>query len=523
MNGKTIACHCPGDGSLLGHVDLHQPADIDQSIRLAEEAQKSWKKTSFQERKDFLQALKKNILKNQDKYAEIACKDTGKTLVDAAFGEILVTLEKINWTIKNGEQSLRPSKRPTSLLTSYKHGYVQYEPLGVIAALVSWNYPLHNALGPIISALFAGNAVIVKGSELTAWSTHQYCEIVRQLLKSLGHNPELVQCITCLPKVADYLTSHPGLRHITFIGSQSVAKLVAASAAKQLTPLCLELGGKDPCILNDDHRLEEVLPIVMRGVFQSAGQNCIGIERIIALDTIYDAVIARLYNRIAPMRLGMYTQKDVDMGAMVSNNRFDLLEELIQDAVKQGARLICGGSRYHHPKYPNGFYFLPTLLVDVTNEMKIAQEECFAPIALVFRAKTPQHALEIANGTNFGLGASVFGKDKEICQYYVENLESGMVAVNDFGAFYLLQMPFGGCKQSGYGRFAGYEGLQGICNSKSVACDRFKSIHTGIPPAVDYPIPDSQKAWRFVRGLMGTVYGAWIGLLPNVYKLVRNS
>ncbi|CAB76051.1 putative aldehyde dehydrogenase-like protein C21C3 [Schizosaccharomyces pombe] len=520
---STLTCYCPGDGSLLGEVKLFNKSDIDQSIILAEEAQKEWKSTSFAERRNFLKALKENIIRNQDKYAEIACKDTGKTLVDAAFGEILVTLEKINWTLANGEQSLRPTKRPNSLLTSYKGGYVKYEPLGVIAALVSWNYPLHNALGPIISALFAGNAIVVKGSELTAWSTHQYCEMVRSLLQSMGHSPELVQCITCLPDVADHLTSHSGIKHITFIGSQPIAKLVAASAAKQLTPLCLELGGKDPCILTDDHRLEEILSIVMRGVFQSAGQNCIGIERIIALDGVYDTIITKLYNRISTMRLGMYTQNDVDMGAMVSNNRFDHLESLIQDAVSKGARLVYGGHRFQHPKYPKGNYFLPTLLVDATNEMKIAQEECFAPIALVFRAKSPEHALEIANGTEFGLGASVFGRDKQLCQYFTDNLETGMVAVNDFGAFYLLQMPFGGCKKSGYGRFAGYEGLRGICNSKAIAYDRFSAIHTGIPPAVDYPIPDSQKAWQFVRGLMGTVYGAWISLVPNVYQLWRNS
>ncbi|EEB05467.1 aldehyde dehydrogenase [Schizosaccharomyces japonicus yFS275] len=521
--GELLQCTCPGNGATLGEVRLFTKSDVDRSIEAAAKAQVEWKKTSFIERKEFLETLKAEILKNQDKYAEIACKDTGKTLVDAAFGEILVTLQKIDWTLEHGEDSLQTTRRPESLLTSYKRGYVLYEPLGVVAALVSWNYPLHNALGPIISALFAGNSIIVKGSELTAWSTIQFCNKVCDILESLGHSRELVQCITCLPDVAEHLTGHPGLKHITFIGSQSVAKLVAASAARQLTPLCLELGGKDPVILLDDSRLQEVMSVVMRGIFQSAGQNCIGIERVIALAPIYDTVITLLYDRICNFRLGMYTQRDVDMGAMVSDNRFDTLEALIQDAVQHGARLVHGGHRYKHPKYPKGSYFMPTLLVDVTNEMKIAREECFAPIALVFRADDVDHALSIANGTDFGLGASVFGKDKAVCDYIVERIESGMVSVNDFGATYLMQLPFGGCKKSGYGRFAGREGLQGICNTKAVVYDKFSFIHTTIPRPVDYPIPDSQKAWGFVKGLIGVMYGNFLGLAGNLYRMLRNK
>jgi acyl-CoA reductase-like NAD-dependent aldehyde dehydrogenase len=182
------------------------------------------------------------ILDNQETIARAACLDSGKTRIDASFGEILVTVEKLKWTINHGERALKPERRPTNFLMMYKKNEVRWEPLGVVAACVSWNYPFHNLFGPIISALFAGNAIVVKGSEQTAWSSEYFTSIARGALKACGHNPNLIQSIICWPNVAPHLTSHPGISHLTFIGSHEVALKVAASTAKSLTQTCLELG-----------------------------------------------------------------------------------------------------------------------------------------------------------------------------------------------------------------------------------------------------------------------------------------
>jgi acyl-CoA reductase-like NAD-dependent aldehyde dehydrogenase len=184
------------------------------------------------------------ILDNQESIARAACLDSGKTRIDASFGEILVTAEKLKWTIDHGERALKSEKRPTNLLMMYKKNEVRWEPLGVVAACVSWNYPFHNLFGPIISALFAGNGIIVKGSEQTAWSSEYFTSIAQGALKACGHNPNLIQSIICWPNVAPHLTSHPGISHLTFIGSHEIALKVAASAAKSLTQTCLELGKK---------------------------------------------------------------------------------------------------------------------------------------------------------------------------------------------------------------------------------------------------------------------------------------
>ncbi|MCJ1249613.1 Meiotic Sister-Chromatid recombination aldehyde dehydrogenase [Trapelia coarctata] len=544
---SAIQCYYPATGQLLGQVNPSTPDGIDRAIAKAKEAQVEWAKTSFAQRRKVLKTMLKYaihphpkeashidweplgryILANQDTIATMSCLDSGKTKVDASFGEILVTAEKLKWVIQHGEKALRPEKRPTNFLMMYKQNEVRWEPLGIVAACVSWNYPFHNLIGPIISTLFTGSAIVVKTSERTAWSTAFFTSIARASLQSCNHSPHLVQSLVCWPQTADYLTSHPSISHITFIGSRPVAHHVCASAAKSLTPVCVELGGKDPAIILDDVRnLPKVASILMRGVFQSAGQNCIGIERIIALPAIYPKLISLLEPRIKTLRLGSaLTDSDVDVGAMISPDAFSRLEALISEAVSQGAKLLAGGKRYHHPKHPKGHYFQPTLLVDVTPTMRIAQEEVFAPICTVLRASSVADAISLANSTPYALGASVFGSSRRNLDAVVKNVKAGMVSVNDFAVYYAVQLPFGGVGGSGYGRFAGEEGLRAICNTKAVCRDRWPGLlSTGIPPAVDYPITSAQKAWEMCRGVVGFGYGMSVGeKAAGLWGIVRNS
>lgn len=304
--------------------------------------------------------------------------------------------------------------------------------------------------------------------------------------------------------MAPHLTSHPGISHITFIGSRPVAHHVAASASKSLTPLCIELGGKDAAIILDDvSNVKSLSSVLMRGVFQSASQNCVGIERIIALPKVYTQLVDILQERIKQLRPGSILDgEDVDCGAMISSASFDHLEAWVEDAVKMGARCLVGGKRHLHPKHPKGHYFSPTLLVDVTPEMLIAQNETFGPICVLMKAANVEDALRIANGSEFGLGGSVFGKNKRDLERVVREMKCGMVSVNDFAVYYLNQsLPFGGVKGSGYGRFAGEEGLRAVCNIKAVCVDMFpRLIGTAIPPVVDYPIRDGNRGWRFTKG-----------------------
>ncbi|KAI1259856.1 Aldehyde/histidinol dehydrogenase [Xylariaceae sp. FL1019] len=521
-SGSTaIQCYAPATGQFLGFVNPSTPAGLDRSIAQATEAQKSWAQTTFAQRRAVLQSMLQHVLDNQETICKISSLDSGKTMIDAQLGEIMVTAEKLQWTIKHGEAALRPSKRPTNLLLSYKKGKVIYEPLGVVAALVSWNYPFHNLIGPIISAIFAGNGIVVKVSEQTCWSSAYYTSIARGALVAHGHDPSLIQTVVCWPQTAGHLTSHPGISHITFIGSRPVCHSVAASAAKSLTPVVAELGGKDAAMVLDSAKrdLPRIANILLRGTFQASGQNCIGIERIIATPGVYDTLLSMLTPKVQALRMGL----DKDVGAMVSNASFTRLEKLVQDAVSKGARLLAGGKRYIHPDHPQGYYFTPTLLADVTPDMDVANEECFGPIMTLMKSptSTATDVLALANAPAFGLGASVYGKDSDPeLQAIVAGVRAGGVAVNDFAVFYAIQLPFGGVGGSGYGRFAGEEGLRGLCNAKSICEDRFGrlGIRTAIPPPAQYPVPSQEKGWRFTRGVVGIGYG--MGLWDKAWAVI---
>lgn len=383
-------------------------------------------------------------------------------------------------------------------------------------------------MGPLISTLFTGSALVVKASESTAWSTQYFGSIARAALVSCGHSANLVQPVLCWPQTASHLTSHPGISHVTFIGSRPIAYHVALSAAHSLAPLCLELGGKDPAILLDDIRnLGRVASILTRGIFQSAGQNCIGIERIICLPETCPRLVAILESRIKALRVGsaLDDPNDVDVGAMISDTRFGQLEKLVTDAVNQGARCLVGGKRFVHHRYPKGHYFQPTLLVDVTPSMCIANEELFAPICVVMRAASLDEAISIANSTPYALGASVFGTATKDLERAAKEIKAGMISINDFAVYYAVSLPFGGVKGSGYGRFGGEEGLRSICNTKAVCRDRFPGlISTSIPSALDYPIEGARKAWEVCRGVVELGYG--IGFLRRaggLWRIVRNG
>lgn len=531
-SGSTaIQCYAPATGQFLGFVNPATPEGIDRTIEKARVAQEAWEYTTFKQRRQVLRCMQAYIMDNQEDLCRIACLDSGKTMVDATLGEILVTVEKLKWTIQHGEKALQNSTRPTNLLMMYKKNTVMYEPLGVVAALVSWNYPLHNILGPIISAIFAGNGIVVKASENTAWSAVHFANIARGALKVCGHDANLVQVICTWPQTAGHLTSHPGISHITFIGSQPVAKLVAASAAQSLTPVLAELGGKDAAIVLDSAKgdLPRIIEILLRGTFQAAGQNCIGIERIIATPYVYDDIVKALEPRVKTIRVGSILDSEdgkIDMGAMISDTSFDRLEKLVEAAVKDGAKLLAGGHRYNHPVHHSGHYFQPTLLVDVTPEMAIANEECFGPICVVMKAKNAEEATDFANKPDFGLGASVFGVTGAQMDAVVGHLKTGMVAVNDFAAYYAVQLPFGGNRGSGYGRFAGEEGLRGLCNIKAVCEDRWGwlGVSTAIPKQIRYPIPDTKKGYEFTRAVVEIGYSvSWKNMVGGVRRIIKNS
>ncbi|EDO18882.1 hypothetical protein Kpol_1023p51 [Vanderwaltozyma polyspora DSM 70294] len=534
---NIIQSHCPATGQHLSSYLPKYNEDIDEMVTIAQNAQEEWAKADLDRRLKVLHTLHEYIINNQEIIARVTCRDTGKTMLDASLGEIMATIDKLNWIIRYGPKHLQPSARSGTtnyFMEWYRGTEVHYEPLGVVSSIISWNYPFYNVISPIISAIFTGNAIIVKCSEQVIWSSEFFISIVRKCLEVCNEDPDLVQLCYCLPKsdkynATNYFISHPGFKHITFIGRKTVANKILNCAAESLTPVVVELCGKDSYIVLESQKdVSSVSSLILRTTFQSSGQSCIGIERIIVSSKRYKQTVQLLKDRLTtqPLRLGsdMDHLENIDVGAMISPKTFDSLEELIKDAVESGATLICGGSRYNHPNYPQGHYFQPTLLVDVTSDMKIANSDLFGPILLVMKANSDEDCITIANAAPYAVGTCVFGKNVKQCRYVAKKLKTTDVTINDFTTFYVRQTPFGGISGSGSGKFGSKEGLLSLCYTKSISFNIIPHIPTPIPSLLDYPIKNNNKAWAFIDSFITGAYtfSSW-KRVKSVFSMAKNS
>ncbi|RKP08368.1 Aldehyde/histidinol dehydrogenase [Thamnocephalis sphaerospora] len=527
-----INCRDPATGQSLGQARANTPEEVRAAVAKARMAQTHWKRTTFAQRRAVLKSLLNFIVEHQEEICRVACRDTGKTPMDAELGEILVTCEKLRWTINYGEKALKTESRATGIITMHKYALVEYLPLGVVSALVSWNYPFHNTFNPIISAIFAGNGIVVKTSEHVAWSVPYWASIIHECLRAHGHDPDLVQFVCGFGETGDALV-RSGVDKVTFIGSPSVGKMVMRAASDSLTPCVLELGGKDCAILCADANLDQALQLLMRGVFQNCGQNCIGIERIIVHRDCYDKFVAMLSKKVAGLKMGApLDETDVDCGAMTMGMEASSMSwqsrvpDMVDEAVQKGARLLHGGTQYSSSKYPHGQYMAPTLLVDVTTEMQVANEELFAPVMLVLPCDSDEDALRIANSTPYGLGSSIFTRNIARGHDMAQRLRAGMCNINDFAVNYLCQsLPFGGVGDSGFDRFGGVEGLRGNCLVRSMTVDRFPSlVQTGIPPVLQYPTRGAATAAAFCGKLVRMVYAdSWLEKARSALGLATSA
>ncbi|CCW68141.1 unnamed protein product [Phytomonas sp. Hart1] len=506
-----IQCYDKGTNVPLGIVKVYTTDDVRAAVAKARIAQRIWSLTPFSTRRRLLFALMDYILDHQREIAQTGCIEGGKTMMDSALGELLTTFEKLRWTAAKGEEVLKEEIRDVGFIAIHKRAAVNYVPFGVIGAIVSWNYPFHNIYGPMISALFAGNGFVGKVSEYTSYYATYYQSIIHNGLLQLGYSPDLVTFVTGFAEAGEALVS--SVDKLTFIGSPVVGKIVMRNAASTLTPVVLELGGKDAAVICNDADLDQVIPIIMRGTFQNCGQNCVGLERVVVQDTVHDLVVEVLTRRVRTLTQGPASQAQYDLGAMTMGHvAIEKIQRLVDNSVAAGAKLVYGG------KATSDYFFPSTILTNVKATHAIALEEVFGPVLVVMKFKTDKEAIEIVNACPYSLGSSVFSKDQERAKYIADRLRTGMVNINDFGINYLCQsLPFGGVGISGFDRFAGQEGLRGNCIVRASTSDRITCIKTIIPSLLQYPV--TSKSFDFILSLCNVIYGDLLCMKKSMFKL----
>jgi len=399
-----------------------------------------------------------------------------------------------------GEDCLKTEVRFPGLLMLHKYSTVEYCPYGIIGVIIPWNFPIHNALSAIIAAIFSGNGAVVKVSEWASWSCAYLENMMNALFKATGHNPDLIQFVTGFGEAGSAVVANTD--KVLFIGSPQVGKKVMETASQTLTPVTLELGGKDPLIICEDAPLDHAINMSIWGSFFNCGQNCVSVERCYVFDAVYDKFIEEAVKRAKGMRQGADGASRCDIGAVNLPSQLQKYQDMLDDALKKGAKILLGGSIN---KGLNGHFFQPTIIVNVNHSMKIVQEELFGPVLCVIRVSSDEELLRLVNDCQYGLSCSIFTKNRKRGLRLARNIQSGMSVVNDWGLGSLIQsLPFGGVKLSGFGRFNGPEGLRDFCYQKTHVTDRFPFIVTPPKPLV-YPV--SQNAHLLVDEFIKIYYG----------------
>ncbi|MDX6666454.1 MAG: hypothetical protein QOG68_2660 [Solirubrobacteraceae bacterium] len=463
----------PATGQVIAKVPDMSPEQVGELVAKARAAQPGWEAMGFEGRARILLRAQKWLLDNAERVIETIVSETGKTWEDAQLAEISYGANAFGFWAKNAGKYLGDERvRSSSVMLKGKKLILRFRPLGVIGVIGPWNYPLTNSFGDCIPALAAGNSVILKPSEVTPLTSL----LMLEMLKECGIPDDVFQVATGLGATGAALIDKVDM--IMFTGSTATGKKVAAKAAETLTPVSLELGGKDPLIVLSDADLERAANSAVFYSMQNSGQTCISIERVFVEAPVYDEFVAKVTEKAKALRQGVPAGPgSVDVGAITFPRQMEIIEDHVNDAVAHGAKAVVGG----HRREGAGDFFEPTVLVDVTPDMKCMTDETFGPTMPIVKVADEEEAIRLANDSPYGLGASVFSKDVERGERVARRVESGAVCVNDAMMNYsALELPMGGWKTSGLGSRHGAGGIRKYARQQAILISRLhpkRDIH----------------------------------------------
>jgi len=460
----SIEVHNPATGALIASLPVDSPEAVAATVKRVRANQPEWEAMGIDGRYHWLGKLRDWLLDNQERVLDTMQLETGKVRADAS-NEPGYLADLINFYGTKaagfiGEESVRPH----SPLLAAKKLRIQYRPHPVVGIISPWNFPLILSLGDAIPALQAGCAVVVKPSEFTPLGL---AEVIEAWKTEIG-GPDVFDCVQGVGETGGALVDE--VDFIQFTGSDRTGRKVMARAAETLTPVSLELGGKDPMIVLADADLDRAANAAAWGGMMNSGQICMSVERIYVEEPAYDRFVDKLTAEVGRLRQGPDDGSDPrDVGAMTSPNQTAIVEEHVDDALASGARALTGGSRVEGP----GDYFEPTVLVDVDHSMKVMRDETFGPVVGVMKVRDAEEAVKLANDSPYGLSGSVFG-EREHAEQVARRVECGAINVNDVLVnYFAMDVPMGGWKQSGIGYRHGEPGIKKFCRSESLVITRF--------------------------------------------------
>ncbi len=460
LSGEMFATIDPATGQVIAEVPRGSKADVDRAVEVAEAAFRSgpWRDLKPFERGRMVHTLGEILLKNLDEMAALESLDTGKPLRQATT-DIRVSARYLEYYagLADKVEGTRTSLGVGKFAASSR------EPYGVVGIIVPWNSPINQAARSLAPALAGGNTAVIKPAENTPLSAIRLAELALEA----GIPPGVVNVVTGYGDEAGHaLADHPLVQKISFTGSVATGIHVARVAAERIVPSSLELGGKSACLVFEDADLSAVVDSMISTVTQNAGQVCSAATRVVVEAPVVDTLLEMASERMASLTVG-HGLTDPMLGPVVSEPQMNRILDLISHGQGEGARVVTGGGRFDDPELASGFFVEPTVLRDVAEDMRVAQEEIFGPVISTLSFSSEDEAIAIANGTEYGLAAGVYTKDFSRAMRVSESLEAGQVFVNEYlsGG---VETPFGGYKKSGWGREKGLEAIRDYTQLRTV-------------------------------------------------------
>ncbi len=450
----AIASINPATGEKLKDISAHDTAEIEKRLARAAQAFDRHRREPFVKRAQLMVAAGALLEQEKEKFAQIITSEMGK-LWPAAVEEVQKCSRSCQYYAENAERFLEDEPAQTQAARSF----VRYQPLGPVLAVMPWNFPFWQVFRFAAPALMAGNVGLLKH----AANVPQCALAIEEIFCRAGFAEGVFQTLLIEADQVEKVIVDPRVKAVTLTGSEKAGSAVASVAAREIKKSVLELGGSDPFIVMPSADLESAIGTAVRARMQNSGQSCIAAKRFFISDKVYDKFLEEFVARMRALKIGDPLDETTDLGPLATEQILDGVHEQVQKSVAAGAKLLTGGNRVHGP----GFFYEPTVLVDVPRKAPAYYEEVFGPVASVFRVKDAAEAIELANESTFGLGASAWTSDANEQELFISEIESGMVFINALVASD-PRLPFGGVKRSGFGRELGVHGIREFTNIKTV-------------------------------------------------------